>query len=73
MPFLEMLDQLNESLIQLGEHVVEFDYDYSKGICGKCGIIINDRSHGPLAHIHHNCQLHMRSFKDGVPLTQVAN
>lgn len=64
MSFLEMLDQLNESLIHLGERVVEFDHDCREGICGQCGIMINGRPHGPLAHTT-TCQLHMRSFKDG--------
>lgn len=64
MSFLEMLDLLNESLIQLGERVVEFDHDCREGICGQCGITINGRPHGPLAHTT-TCQLHMRSFNDG--------
>lgn len=64
MSFLEMIDQLNESLIHLGERVVEFDHDCREGICGQCGIMINGRPHGPLAHTT-TCQLHMRSFKDG--------
>lgn len=64
MSFLEMLDQLNESLIKLGERVIEFDHDCREGICGQCGIMINGRAHGPLKHTT-TCQLHMRSFKDG--------
>jgi succinate dehydrogenase / fumarate reductase iron-sulfur subunit len=64
MSFLEMLDLLNETLIQKGERVVEFDHDCREGICGQCGIMINGRAHGPLANTT-TCQLHMRSFKDG--------
>ena len=64
MSFLEMLDLLNESLIQKGERVIEFDHDCREGICGQCGVMINGRAHGPLAHTT-TCQLHMRSFKDG--------
>ena len=64
MSFLEMLDMLNESLIQRGERVIEFDHDCREGICGQCGIMINGRAHGPLTHTT-TCQLHMRSFKDG--------
>jgi succinate dehydrogenase / fumarate reductase iron-sulfur subunit len=64
MSFLEMLDLLNESLIQRGERVVEFDHDCREGICGQCGVMINGRAHGPLTHTT-TCQLHMRSFKDG--------
>lgn len=64
MSFLEMMDLLNESLIKKGERVVEFDHDCREGICGQCGMMINGRAHGPLAHTT-TCQLHMRSFKDG--------
>jgi succinate dehydrogenase / fumarate reductase iron-sulfur subunit len=64
MSFLEMLDMLNETLIQRGERVIEFDHDCREGICGQCGIMINGRAHGPLTHTT-TCQLHMRSFKDG--------
>jgi succinate dehydrogenase / fumarate reductase iron-sulfur subunit len=64
MSFLEMLDLLNESLIQKGERVVEFDHDCREGICGQCGIMINGRAHGPLSNTT-TCQLHMRTFKDG--------
>jgi succinate dehydrogenase / fumarate reductase iron-sulfur subunit len=64
MSFLEMMDLLNESLIQKGERVVEFDHDCREGICGQCGMMINGRAHGPLTHTT-TCQLHMRSFKDG--------
>ena len=64
MSFLEMLDLLNESLIQQGERVIEFDHDCREGICGQCGVMINGRAHGPLKNTT-TCQLHMRSFKDG--------
>lgn len=64
MSFLEMLDLLNESLVHLGERVIEFDHDCREGICGQCGMMINGRAHGPLKHTT-TCQLHMRSFKDG--------
>jgi succinate dehydrogenase / fumarate reductase iron-sulfur subunit len=64
MSFLEMMDLLNETLVQKGERVIEFDHDCREGICGQCGIMINGRAHGPLANTT-TCQLHMRSFKDG--------
>lgn len=64
MSFLEMLDLLNESLIQLGERVIEFDHDCREGICGQCGIMINGQAHGPVRQTT-TCQLHMRSFNDG--------
>jgi succinate dehydrogenase / fumarate reductase iron-sulfur subunit len=62
--FLEMLDQLNEELIEKGDHPVEFDHDCREGICGSCDLYINGRPHGP-ARLITTCQLHMRSFKDG--------
>ncbi|WP_183578236.1 succinate dehydrogenase/fumarate reductase iron-sulfur subunit [Mucilaginibacter sp. X5P1] len=64
MSFLEMMDLLNETLVQKGERVIEFDHDCREGICGQCGMMINGRAHGPLANTT-TCQLHMRSFKDG--------
>ncbi|WP_426670272.1 succinate dehydrogenase/fumarate reductase iron-sulfur subunit [Mucilaginibacter sp. McL0603] len=64
MSFLEMMDLLNETLVQKGERVVEFDHDCREGICGQCGMMINGRAHGPLSNTT-TCQLHMRSFKDG--------
>lgn len=64
MSFLEMMDLLNETLVQKGERVIEFDHDCREGICGQCGIMINGRAHGPLSNTT-TCQLHMRSFKDG--------
>ncbi|WCT14812.1 succinate dehydrogenase/fumarate reductase iron-sulfur subunit [Mucilaginibacter jinjuensis] len=64
MSFLEMMDLLNETLVQKGERVIEFDHDCREGICGQCGMMINGRAHGPLANTT-TCQLHMRTFKDG--------
>ena len=68
MSFLEMLDQLNESLVGQGERAIEFDHDCREGICGQCGLMINGRAHGPLQHTT-TCQLHMRSFNDGDVIT----
>ena len=62
--FLEMLDELNESLIQRGEEPVAFDHDCREGICGSCSLYINGRPHGP-QRAAAACQLHMRSFSDG--------
>ena len=63
MSFLEMLDQLNESLVQQNKIPVAFDHDCREGICGSCSLVINGNPHGP----HSGsavCQLHLRSFKD---------
>jgi succinate dehydrogenase / fumarate reductase iron-sulfur subunit len=62
--FLEMLDQLNESLVDKIEKPVCFDSDCREGICGACGLYINGRPHGPDSAIT-TCQLHMRKFNDG--------
>lgn len=62
--FLEMLDELNNTLELKGEEAVHFESDCREGICGTCGLVINGRPHGPLAKIA-TCQLHMRNFKDG--------
>lgn len=62
--FLEMLDQLNESLVKKGEEPVAFESDCREGICGACGLCIDGRPHGPLTHLT-TCGLRMREFKDG--------
>lgn len=62
--FLEMLDELNNTLEAKGEEAVHFESDCREGICGTCGLVINGHPHGPLPKIA-TCQLHMRNFKDG--------
>ncbi len=62
--FLEMLDQVNESIIKKGEEPIVFDHDCREGICGSCGFMINGNAHGPQKNTT-VCQLHMRNFKDG--------
>jgi len=64
MSFLEMLDQLNSTLIKNDESPVAFDHDFREGICGSCSLYINGQAHGPDRAIT-TCQLHMRKFKDG--------
>jgi len=65
--FLEMLDELNNTLESKGEEPVHFESDCREGICGTCGLVINGHPHGPLRKIA-TCQLHMRNFKDGETL-----
>ena len=65
MSFLEMLDVVNEGLIVKGEDPVAFDSDCREGICGTCGFLIDGVPHGPVRGST-VCQLHMRSFRDGV-------
>lgn len=62
--FLEMLDELNQTLIKQGEDPIVFDHDCREGICGACSMTINGRPHGP-KKLTTACQLHMRNFKDG--------
>jgi succinate dehydrogenase / fumarate reductase iron-sulfur subunit len=62
--FLEMLDELNNTLEAKNEEAVHFESDCREGICGTCGLVINGHPHGPLPKIA-TCQLHMRNFKDG--------
>lgn len=62
--FLEMLDQLNETLVEKLEMPVCFDHDCREGICGMCSLYINGRPHGNDSGVT-TCQLHMRKFKDG--------
>ena len=64
MPFLEMLDVLNNDLISRGDEPVVFDHDCREGICGSCSLQINGEPHGPDRMIT-TCQLHMRKFNDG--------
>lgn len=62
--FLEMLDELNDSLEREGKEPVAFESDCREGICGTCGLVINGQPHGPVPRIA-TCQLHMRNFKNG--------
>ena len=62
--FLEMLDQLNETLIARNEDPIAFDHDCREGICGMCSLMINGQPHGPQSSTT-TCQLHMRSFESG--------
>ena len=64
MSFLEMFDQLNETLLRKGEDPVAIDSDCREGICGTCGVCIDGRPHGPLPNIT-TCSLRMREFPDG--------
>jgi len=65
--FLEMLDQVNESLVKEKKEPIAFDHDCREGICGSCGFMINGNAQGPLTK-NTVCQLHMRNFTDGETL-----
>ena len=62
--FLEMFDELNETLVEEGKEPVAFSHDCREGICGSCAMMINGAAHGPMKGAA-VCQLHMRSFNDG--------
>jgi succinate dehydrogenase / fumarate reductase, iron-sulfur subunit len=64
MSFLEMLDEVNESLIRQNKEPIAFDHDCREGICGSCAMMINGMPHGPERGTT-ACQLHMRKFADG--------
>ena len=66
--FLEMLDEVNEHLNEVGEEPIAFDSDCREGICGTCGLMINGYPHGPQDGTA-TCQLHMRKFDDGDSIT----
>jgi succinate dehydrogenase iron-sulfur subunit len=66
--FLEMLDEVNEHLNEIGEEPIAFDHDCREGICGTCGVMINGDPHGPQSGTA-TCQLHMRKFDDGDAIT----
>lgn len=66
--FLEMLDEVNEHLNEIGEEPIAFDDDCREGICGMCGVMVNGHPHGPQDGTA-TCQLHMRKFSDGDSIT----
>lgn len=68
MSFLEMIDQLNESLLKQGEEPIAIESDCREGICGTCGVVIDGRAHGPIPNIT-TCSLRMREFPDGSTIT----
>jgi succinate dehydrogenase iron-sulfur subunit len=68
MSFLEMVDQLNESLLKRGEEPIAIESDCREGICGTCGVCIDGRAHGPVENIT-TCSLRMREFLDRATIT----
>ncbi len=63
MSLLDVLDRLNDHLVARGEDPVAFDSDCREGVCGSCGMMVNDRPHGPLPNTP-SCRQHLRHFGD---------
>lgn len=64
MSLLELIDYLNDQLVAEGREPVAYESDCREGICGTCGITVNDQPHGPVPNTP-SCRQHLRSFKDG--------
>ncbi|MFW0795560.1 succinate dehydrogenase/fumarate reductase iron-sulfur subunit [Gordonia sp. CPCC 205515] len=61
MSLLEVLDRLNEDLVAQGVEPIAFDSDCREGVCGACGMMVNDRPHGPTPNTP-SCRQHLRHF-----------
>ncbi|MGP7959342.1 succinate dehydrogenase/fumarate reductase iron-sulfur subunit [Sanguibacter sp. A247] len=64
MSVIELLDRLNESLVEQGHEPVAFESDCREGICGACGVTVDDRPHGPQRNTP-SCHQRLSSWKDG--------
>lgn len=61
MSLLDVLDRLNDHLVNSGQEPVAFDSDCREGVCGSCGMMVNDRPHGPTPNTP-SCRQHLRHF-----------
>ncbi|NLT29177.1 MAG: succinate dehydrogenase/fumarate reductase iron-sulfur subunit [Propionibacterium sp.] len=61
MSLLELLDRLNDQLAEQGIEPIQFESDCREGICGACGVTVNDRPHGPVPKTP-SCRQHLRAF-----------
>lgn len=66
MSFLEMLDELNRTILK--NDPVSFDFDCREGICGMCSLVVNKKPHGGFKG-RTTCQLYMRQFEDNSEIT----
>ena len=64
MSVVELLDRLNESLVEDGREPVAFESDCREGICGACGVTVDNRPHGPQPNTP-SCHQRLSSWKDG--------
>ena len=63
MSLLELLDRLNQKLFDEGIEPIAFESDCREGVCGACGVSVNDRPHGPVPNTP-SCRQHLRAFGD---------
>ncbi|MCG6567022.1 succinate dehydrogenase/fumarate reductase iron-sulfur subunit [Tessaracoccus sp. ZS01] len=61
MSLLELLDRLNDQLADSGVEPIQFESDCREGVCGACGVTVNDRPHGPVPKTP-SCRQHLRAF-----------
>lgn len=64
MSILELLDHVNNNYVEAGKEPFAFASDCREGICGTCGLMVNDRPHGPDKN-KPACQQRLLSFNDG--------
>ena len=63
MSLLELLDRLNQQLFDEGIEPIAFESDCREGVCGACGVSVNNRPHGPVPNTP-SCRQHLRAFGD---------
>lgn len=61
MSLLELLDRLNDQLFEEGDEPIQFESDCREGVCGACGVQVNDTPHGPVPNTP-SCRQHLRAF-----------
>ena len=61
MSLLELLDRLNDQLAEQGLEPISFESDCREGVCGACGVTVNDVPHGPVPNTP-SCRQHLRAF-----------
>lgn len=61
MSLLELLDRLNDQLVEQGLEPISFESDCREGVCGACGVTVNDVPHGPVPNTP-SCRQHLRAF-----------
>ena len=61
MSLLELLDRLNDQLAEQGVEPISFESDCREGVCGACGVTVNDVPHGPVPNTP-SCRQHLRAF-----------